>query len=254
MLNKSLDLTASRAAAEKNENNINGSDNNNGDASGTLGLARSMSGILSTYNREDNDYDLVCNITEQLANTFSVWEIGNNENEEEDDDDGTVHMSNPNVDDQFIERMNEFVVEPLRAGTLNGTEAKALLTTMCAQQSELKGNSMYIDILKNGGTTMENVDDGAGAGAGEDGLGKGRRVAFVSLPRRSQAISNLLGGRGREDSSSNDEVLKVLGDIQSRLDKMDGSSRLNKIGSKKKKTDEREGNGPCSVGDGCMMM
>ena len=115
---------------------------------------------------------------------------------------------------------------------------------------------MYIDILKNGGSKMDNVDDGAGAGAGdgEDVLGKGRRVAFVSLPRRSQAISNLLGGRGREDSSSNDEVLKVLGDIQSRLDKMDGSSRLNKIGSKKKKTDEREGNGPCSVGDGCMMM
>jgi centromeric protein E len=229
---------------------------------GTLGhgLARGMTGILSTNDREDSDYQMVCTVTEALASTFSVWK----ENEDTDDD-GTINMSNPNVDLQFMEKMNEFIVEPLRCGAMNGTEAKALLTTMCAQQADLKGSSLYMDVLQesqkgsgSGGDSGGGGDSGDSGDNGSNSNSKGatkKRTSFDPLPSRGSV--NMMGStRDRRTSTSNEEVLAMFGKIQQRLDRLDEDEGkgLKTIKIKGKKDLDREGNGPCSVGDGCLLM
>ena len=218
----------------------------------TRNLARGMAGILSTNDREDEDYDVVCRATEALALAFSPWK--------ENQEDGTVNMSNPNIDEKFVESMNELVVEPLRNGDLNGTEAKALLQTMCQQQAKLKNSELYMQVFVENGESSNGSDgtsgsSGGGGGGSSDGNGKSGnqegttvsdRVAttsFSPLPRRSTS-------RREAGANSNAKVLDALSKLHEKLDRIQEPN-----GTKKGRgVKEREGNGPCSVGDdGCLI-
>ena len=194
------------------------------------------------------DYNFVRRVTEDLASMFSPWDV----------EEGSDEI-NPQVDDQFISKMSEFVVEPLRLGETNGTEAKQILIKICEQQNALKNNHIYTDILnrrlengvngKDGGNSVNPEDvDGKGEEEGEEG-GKtssptkiiARNNSFVRLPSRRQR-------RDDDRNDRNDEVLNVLGTIQKQLDELDrsvgDSSGLKRI---REKSEHREGN-MCSVG------
>jgi len=251
VLNTSLDSTA----AERSELSNSGSSSSSSSSSRTT-LSRNMSGLLASSNDlEMMDYNFVRRLTEDLANMFSPWDV----------EEGSDEI-NPHVDEQFISKMEEFVVEPLRLGEMNGSEAKQILIKICEQQNALRESVVYTDILnrrlengvsgigEDGGNSV-NPEDGDGNG-GEDGEESGKTRSPTKIIARNNSFVPLPSRRQRRHDDRNDrnvEVLHVLGTIQKQLDELDrsvgDSSGLKRI---REKSEHREGN-MCSVGDECVV-